>query len=43
VHAADAAAAEYARQQLLTKIQIADTPVTPAPVLMQCIKKPAVF
>ncbi|MBK9443073.1 MAG: thymidine phosphorylase [Comamonadaceae bacterium] len=43
VHAADAAAAEYACQQLLTKIQIAETPVTPAPVLMQCIKKPTVF
>jgi len=43
VHAASADAAEYARQHLLTKIQIADTPVTPAPVLMQCIKKPTVF
>jgi len=35
VHAASADAAEYARQQLLTKIQIADAPVTPAPVLVK--------
>ena len=35
VHAGDSAAAEHAQTALLTKIQISDKPVKPAPVMLQ--------
>jgi thymidine phosphorylase len=35
VHAADAAAAEQARQSLQTLIQIGDAPIAPGPVMVQ--------
>jgi len=42
VHAADVAAAEHARQQLLGRLQIQAAPVTPAPVLVQRVVASAV-